>query len=42
MVRAGIGEAQFAIDAMRDPHRISNFDIAMLWLIVALATPYFE
>jgi hypothetical protein len=42
MVRAGIGEAQFAIDAMRDPHRISNFDVAMLWLIVALAARYFE
>jgi hypothetical protein len=42
LLRAGIGEAQDAIDAMRDPHRISNFDVAMLWTIVALAAPQFE
>ena len=40
--RAGIGEAQDVIDAVRDPHRVSNFDMAMLWLMVALAAPYFE
>jgi hypothetical protein len=40
--RAGIGEAQDAMNAVRDPRRISNFDIAMLWTIVALATRQFE
>jgi hypothetical protein len=35
--RAGIGYAQDAINAVRDPRRISNFDMAMLWTIVALA-----
>jgi hypothetical protein len=35
--RAGIGDAQDAINAVRDPRRISNFDMAMLWIIVALA-----
>jgi hypothetical protein len=35
--RAGIGEAQDAINAVRDPRRISHFDLAMLWAIVALA-----
>jgi hypothetical protein len=42
LLRAGIGEARDAIDAMRDPRRISNFDVAMLWTIVALAAPHFE
>jgi hypothetical protein len=42
LLRAGIGEAQDAIDAMRDPRRISNFDVAMLWTVVALAAPHFE
>jgi hypothetical protein len=40
--RAGIGEAQDAMNAVRDPRRISSFDIAMLWTIVALATPQFD
>jgi hypothetical protein len=35
--RGGIGEAQDAINAVRNPRRISNFDMAMLWTIVALA-----
>ncbi len=42
LLRAGIGEARDAIDAMRDPRRISNFDVAMLWTIVALAATHFE
>ena len=42
LLRAGLGEAQDAINAVRDPHRVSNFDMAMLWIMVALAAPYFE
>lgn len=33
--RAGVAEAQDAIDAMRDPRRISAFDMAMAWLLIA-------
>ena len=33
--RAGIAEAQDAMDAMRDPRRISAFDMAMTWLLIA-------
>ena len=39
---AGIGEAQDPINAVREPHRVSNFDMAMLWIMVALAARYFE
>lgn len=42
LLRAGVGEAQDAIDAIRDPHRISNFDMAMLWTMVALLARYIE
>ena len=35
--RGGIGEAQDAMNAVRDPRRISNFNMARLWTIVALA-----
>ena len=35
LLRAGVGEAQDAIDAARDPRRISGFDMAMLWTMVA-------
>ena len=33
--RAGIAEAQDAMNAMRDPRRISAFDMAMTWLLFA-------
>ena len=42
LLRAGVGEAQDAINAARDPHRISGFDMAMLWLMIALAARYFD
>jgi hypothetical protein len=42
LLRAGVGEAQHALDALRDPHRISNFDMAMLWMLVALVAHYVE
>ena len=42
LLRAGVAEAQDAIDAARDPRRISGFDMAMLWTMVALATRYLE
>ena len=41
LLRAGVGEAQDAIDATRDPLRISGFDMAMLWMTVGLAARYF-
>ena len=40
--RAGVAEAQDAIDAVRDSRRISAFDMAMFWTLVALAARYFE
>jgi len=42
LLRAGVAEAQDAIDAVRDPRRISAFDMAMFWTLLALATRYFE
>ena len=36
LLRTGVGEAQDALNAMRDPRRISNFDMAMLWTMAAL------
>jgi len=33
--RAGIAEAQDAMNATRDPRRISAFDLAMTWLLIA-------
>jgi hypothetical protein len=42
LLRAGVSEAQDAMDAIRDPHRISNFDMAMLWAMVALSARYIE
>lgn len=40
LLRAGIAEAQDAINAMRDPRRISAFDMAMTWLLVAAVARY--
>lgn len=40
--RAGVSEAQDAMESVREPHRISNFDMAMLWTMVALAARYIE
>jgi hypothetical protein len=42
LLRAGIGEARDAIDSMRDPRRISNFDMAVLWGLIALTAHHFE
>lgn len=42
LLRAGVGEAQDAINAVRDPRRISGFDMAMLWMAVALTARYFD
>ena len=42
LLRAGVADAQHAIDAVRDPLRISAFDMAMFWTLVALAARYFE
>lgn len=35
LLRAGVPEAQEALDAVRNPRRISAFDMAMTWLLVA-------
>ena len=40
--RAGISEAQDAIDSVSDPRRISAFDMAMVWVLVALLARQFE
>jgi hypothetical protein len=41
LLRAGVPEAQDAIDAVRNPRRISAFDMAMTWLLVAGLVRYF-
>lgn len=42
LLRAGIAEAEDAIGAMRNPRRISGFDMAMTWLLVAAIARYCE
>ena len=41
LLRAGVAEAQDVINALRDPRRISNFDMSMAWLLVAGLARYF-
>lgn len=40
--QAGISEAQDAIDSVNDPRRIATFDMAMVWVLVALLARQFE
>ena len=40
--RAGVAEAQGAMEAMRDPRRLSAFDMAMSWLMVGLVARWWE
>jgi hypothetical protein len=40
LLRAGVAEAQDAMSAMRHPRRISAFDMAMTWLLVAGVARY--
>jgi hypothetical protein len=42
LLRVGVTEAQDAINAVRDSRRISAFDMAMFWTLVALVARYFE
>lgn len=42
LLRAGVAEARDAMDAVRDPRRISAFDMAMAWLLVAALARYWE
>ena len=42
LLRGSVAEAQDAIASVKDPRRISAFDIAMLWVLVALAARHFE
>jgi hypothetical protein len=42
LLRGGVAEAQDAMDAVRDPRRISAFDMAMTWLLVAGVVRYWE
>jgi len=36
LARRGIPEAAEALASIRDPRRISNLDVAVMWLLVAL------
>lgn len=40
--QAGVSEAQDAIDSVSDPRRIAAFDMAMVWVLVALLARQFE
>lgn len=40
--RAGVSEAQDALDSASDSRRISAFDMAMVWVLVALLARHFE
>lgn len=42
LLRAGIAEAQDALSVLRDPRRISAFDMAMGWLLVGGLARYWE
>lgn len=42
LLRAGVAEARDALGAMRDPRRVSAFDMAMTWLLVAAIARYCE
>ncbi len=42
LLRAGIAEAQDALNVLRDPRRISAFDMAMGWLLVGALARYWE
>lgn len=42
LMRAGVAEAKSALASVRDPRRISGFDMAMLWVVVALLARQFE
>jgi hypothetical protein len=41
-IALGVKEAAAALRTYRNPRRISGFDIAMLWTVVALIAPYFQ
>jgi hypothetical protein len=40
--QAGVSEAQDAIDSVSDPRRIAAFDMAIVWVLVALLARQFE
>jgi hypothetical protein len=40
LVGLGLPEAANALAAYRDPQRLSNLDMAMVWGLLALAVPY--
>lgn len=42
LLQAGVAEAREAMDAMRNPRRISAFDMAMMWMLVAMLARYWE
>ena len=42
LLRAGVAEAQDAMDAARDLRRLSAFDMAMAWILVGLAACWWE
>lgn len=42
LLRGGVAEAQDAILALRNPRRLSNLDMAALWLLIALTARLWE
>jgi hypothetical protein len=42
LLRAGVAEAQEALSVLRDPRRISAFDMAMGWLLIGALARYWE
>jgi hypothetical protein len=42
LLRVGIAEAQDALSVLRDPRRISAFDMAMGWMLVGALARYWE
>jgi hypothetical protein len=42
LLRAGVAEAQDALEVLRDPRRISAFDMAMGWLLIGALARYWE
>jgi len=42
LLRAGVAEAQDALSVLRDPRRISAFDMAMGWLLMGALARYWE
>ena len=40
LIALRVNEAEMALASYRDPRRLSGLDMAMMWMVVALATPF--